>query len=115
MNKVKEAFKELDEMAKSWQEDGLTEGGDVKEVSTIIDSVLKIAKKSHKLGYESISAVLVSLLIAIDCGPDDVDYIVSLLTNEYLANLDEENYELAEGELNLFNDDGTRVKMSDFE
>ena len=106
----KNAFAQLDEMAEKWYNDGVEDGGSTMEISNMITKLLKITKTANRQGYEPIAYLLMSLLIAIDQGPEDVQYLVDLVSAEYLEMF---NTDLEDNELNMFNEDGTRTNFSD--
>jgi len=100
---------ELEKISSEWKEQGDKYGGDLQEVSNIVSEILSLIKVSDKMGYETITSALITLLVAINEGPDDVAYICKLLYNEYLLTI---NNPIDE-QLNLFNEDGTRVTLAD--
>lgn len=104
---------QLEDISKKWMEMANKQDGEIKELSNIINELLIMVRTADKLGYTAIAGVLYTLLVAIDASPDDVMYLNALLYEGYWSSEEEE--ELKEGDLNLFNEDGTRVNIKDLD
>jgi hypothetical protein len=99
----------LEKISEEWREES-KHGGEIRNISILIDEMMKIIRTTNKMGYEYIASVLAILIRAIDSGPEDVEYIFNVLYYEYIK----EFFNVDNG-INIFNDDGTQLKLSDIE
>ncbi len=102
----------FDDMVNDWK-DNSVDNTTVKDISVVLNEMLKLLKMTNRMGFETIAGTISILMRAIDSGNDDVSYVFNLLYDEYIEQFFETGTELKDGELNLFDENGKRLTLND--